>query len=313
MVAVPGAGKSTIAKEIVRKDPSNWVRINRDDLRMMMNGGAYSDELEMVVAKTAFDMAKKALKKGLNVISDDTNLKGKVRKQWHKIAEKVGDVEVIEKYIDVDLKTALKRNAGRPVIDQVPEGVVKKFFTKFINKNLNIVPKSYYPPSTNGSFYIKQDESLQKCILVDIDGTIAKMTNRGPFDWSAVYKDDVNEPVHELLKFIQHCNWTDMEHCIPEEDMVKIIFLSGRDGHARDETIRWFADKTWFPVTYGDNLFMRAPDDIRRDSIIKDELYEAEIKGKYNVLFVLDDRDQMVEHWREVVGIPCFQVAEGDF
>jgi len=31
------------------------------------------------------------------------------------------------------------------------------------------------------------------------------------------------------------------------------------------------------------------------------------------VLFVLDDRDQMVEHWREVVGIPCFQVAEGDF
>jgi len=30
-------------------------------------------------------------------------------------------------------------------------------------------------------------------------------------------------------------------------------------------------------------------------------------------LFILDDRDQMIEHWREVVGIPTFQVEYGQF
>ena len=38
LVGIPGSGKSTYAKQIVTKDPSNWVRINNDDLRAMMNG-----------------------------------------------------------------------------------------------------------------------------------------------------------------------------------------------------------------------------------------------------------------------------------
>jgi hypothetical protein len=57
---------------------------------------------------------------------------------------------------------------------------------------------------------------------------------------------------------------------------------------------------------------MRQTDDNRKDSIIKEEIYDAHIRGKYNVLFVLDDRDQVVQMWRSL-GLTVLQCNEGDF
>ena len=34
--------------------------------------------------------------------------------------------------------------------------------------------------------------------------------------------------------------------------------------------------------------------------------------GNYNVKFVLDDRNRVVEMWRSL-GLTCLQVADGDF
>jgi len=310
---IPASGKSTLARKFVAKNPKSWVRINRDDFRKMMNMSVFTQKNETIITKATQAMVFDALKKGLNVVTDDTNLRQKTVNEWHAIAQKVGDVKVVETMVEVTLKEAHRRNDNRE--DAVPSDVVDTFYNKYIKPGkLLLVPETYYTPTKNESFYIEQDESLPKCVLVDIDGTIAKMTGRSPFDWTAVYEDDVNIPVQNLLKMIRRSNDAVTDFGMEtSEESVKIIFLSGRDGNARDETIRWFKDKTAFNVKYGDNLFMRAPNDSRRDSIIKDELYEAEIKGKYNVLFILDDRDQMIEHWREVVGIPCFQVEYGDF
>jgi len=38
---------------------------------------------------------------------------------------------------------------------------------------------------------------------------------------------------------------------------------------------------------------MRPQGDMRKDSIVKRELFDAHICDQYNVLFVLDDRDQL--------------------
>ena len=57
---------------------------------------------------------------------------------------------------------------------------------------------------------------------------------------------------------------------------------------------------------------MRRTKDFRKDAIVKTELFDAHIRGRYEVLFVLDDRNQVVEMWR-VMGLPCLQVAAGDF
>lgn len=60
-------------------------------------------------------------------------------------------------------------------------------------------------------------------------------------------------------------------------------------------------------------LYIRKAKDFRKDAIIKRELYEAHIKGRYDVLMVLDDRDQVVKMWRQELGLPCLQVDYGNF
>lgn len=46
---------------------------------------------------------------------------------------------------------------------------------------------------------------------------------------------------------------------------------------------------------------MRKDGDTRRDSIVKRELFEEHVKGKFNVVAILDDRPQVIrECWREL-------------
>jgi hypothetical protein len=57
---------------------------------------------------------------------------------------------------------------------------------------------------------------------------------------------------------------------------------------------------------------MRRAGDRRKDWVVKSELYREHIEPRYDVLLVLDDRDQVVRAWRGL-GLTVFQVAEGDF
>ena len=57
---------------------------------------------------------------------------------------------------------------------------------------------------------------------------------------------------------------------------------------------------------------MRKQHDNRADWIVKKELFVDEISNIYDVKFVLDDRQQVVDMWRSL-GLTCFQVAEGNF
>lgn len=57
---------------------------------------------------------------------------------------------------------------------------------------------------------------------------------------------------------------------------------------------------------------MRPTKDNRPDTVVKKELFEAHIDGRYDVAFVVDDREGVVRQWREM-GLTCFQVAEGNF
>ena len=150
---------------------------------------------------------------------------------------------------------------------------------------------------------------MQKAIICDIDGTLAlKHDGRTWYDASTSDLDNPNKPVLALLRFVQEANW----HGLNIEQDCQIIFLSGRQEKDREPTEK-FLEKhrlNRYP------LFMRTTDDFRNDTIIKKELYEENIKGNYEILFVLDDRNSekspVVDMWREL-GLACFQVADGNF
>lgn len=135
-----------------------------------------------------------------------------------------------------------------------------------------------------------------KVVICDIDGTVALRGDRSPFDWKRVGEDTVNHPVVNLLKMIDAAG-------------VHVVLFSGRDYECFPQTIGWLeAHNVPFQT-----LCMRPKGDTRRDSIVKRELFEMYIEDEYEVVFVLDDRDQVVKMWREELHLPCFQVAYGNF
>ncbi len=140
------------------------------------------------------------------------------------------------------------------------------------------------------------DPKLPTVVIVDVDGTVAKMDGRGPFEWHRVIEDLPNQPVIDLVTMLAND--------------YKIVFLSGRDEVCRNQTRLWL-DEHVSPI-FGADLFMRPVNDNRKDSIVKLEIFDREIRGKYNIKFILDDRKQIVDAWRSL-GLTVFQVADGNF
>lgn len=137
--------------------------------------------------------------------------------------------------------------------------------------------------------------SLKKAVLVDVDGTLANMAGqRGPFEWDKVFKDKPHQDIIDLVNDLY--------------ENYHIIILTGRDGVCEEATREWLDEHE---VCYHE-LFIRKAGDFRKDSIIKHEIYLKHIYPRYEVKFILDDRNQVVDMWRSI-GLRVLQVAPGDF
>ena len=136
-----------------------------------------------------------------------------------------------------------------------------------------------------------------KAIIVDIDGTLADMRGvRGPFEWDKVSQDKPHQDIIDLVRDLRSLK------------KYKIIITTGRDGVCEEATKEWVLEHG---VNY-DEFFIRKAGDFRKDNIIKSEIYMDHIRPKYDVKFVIDDRDQVVEMWRSL-GLRVLQVAPGNF
>lgn len=281
---IPGSGKSTYAKQLVAENPNAYKRINRDDLRMMFDDGYVSKGNEKFVKQVRDMLIIKALEDGKHVIVDDTNLSEtnlvRIQQLVHEFNKAHNDEVSIEvKEMETSLAESIARDAKRE--KKVGETVIRQMHRQFFDKS---------------DRYAKQDESLPKAIICDLDGTLALMNGRNPFDASTCEKDLLNVPVYNAL--MQYHN---TGH--------KIILLSGREDQYRTQTERWIA---CHHIPH-EMLLMRKHKDNRKDSIIKREIFEADIQHKYYIEVVLDDRNQVVNMWRDELKLPCFQVYFGDF
>lgn len=299
---IPASGKSTYAKEKTLLS-EKIVRINRDDIRSMMgySFNNYDNNIEKVITDTTNKMMIDFLNKGYDVIMDNLNLKQSYVNDIHNLAEDLGNVIVEEIHFPVELEVALERNRERGLT--VPENVIKELHEKF--KNIKIKPSTFYG---NVIKKVEYDKTLSDCIICDIDGTIALFdrNKKNPYDRD-FENDEVNNEVNLILRlYIDSLSDIDLLY-----ESNKIIFVSGRSDKFRDVTEKWIKKNVYINDSRME-LHMRKEGDFRRDSIIKKEIYNEHIKGKYNVDFVLDDRNQTVNMWRRE-GLKCFQVAEGNF
>jgi len=282
---LPASGKSTWAKEQIATAPNTYKRINKDDLRAMLDNSTWSKGNEKFVLRVRDMLIWEALMNGNHVISDDTNLAAKHETRLRQLVEDYKketseQVRIVVKFFDVPVEECIKRDLSRN--RSVGEQVIRSMYKNFIVKEERHIP------------YMEQDKSLPKAIMCDLDGTLA-ILHRNPYDASTCETDELNIPVANIVKTYQQ-----LGH--------KVLLVSGRMDKYQPQTERWLAKHD---IHY-DALIMRKANDVRKDSLIKEEIFNEHIFGKWQVDFVLDDRRQVVDMWRKI-GLLCCQVAPGEF
>ena len=129
--------------------------------------------------------------------------------------------------------------------------------------------------------------------ILDMDGTAALHMNpdgsqrRGHFEYAKCSEDLPNERV---LRLAEHLS-----------TFLQPIVVSGREdtcingAEVRRDTVNWLAK---YSSLLDYPLFMRKADDYRKDDVIKEEIYDLFIDGRYNVLYALDDRPRVLRMWQ---------------
>ena len=154
---------------------------------------------------------------------------------------------------------------------------------------------------------------MKGTVIFDLDGTLALIDSRreisigddGKMDWDTFFNpkmislDDPNIPVIKMTQMFKSQGF-------------KVLIFSGRSGRTMTATMHWLMKHD---VAF-DKLLMRPLDKkshFMKDSDLKQMwLDDSDIVDKDDIFAVFDDRNQVVDMWRDN-GLTVFQVADGDF
>lgn len=300
MRGVSASGKSTTALKLCTEQ-SNYVRVNMDSIRAML-GQPFNSDSEKLALRIQDEAVLKALRNGRNVVVDNLHIKD----TWpFRLMTLIWESGIPVEYSIIDLSAVsldecIARNRAR-IAKGTNNGVDEKIIRRQHSQLQNAI--------RNGIWTIEDLQSrlpaiepydfskliAHRAIIVDVDGTLANSDHRDVYDGSLAHLDSVYEHIADLVRLCKR-------------DGFSIIVCSGRGDQHRQVTHDWLqANGIPFDV-----LLMRKQGDERRDSVIKLELFNNFIRDRYAVNFALDDRNRVVNIWR-ALGIPCLQVAEGDF
>lgn len=295
-----GSGKSTEARRLVQ---TLWslgitaINIDRDMFRIADGFGvAPTGAHEDAISDTQRVIIENGLLQNWNVIESSTNLNNKFLKQLVKLGANCG-AEVEIRDVDTPLEVCIERDENRRLAGGhfVGEKVLREFAARTMPKG-KFPPKPKLPEPVIGTVYVAPLDK-PSAIIVDIDGTVAEVDGRSPYDYTLVSTDKPKQWVIDLVKGA----WENGE---------MIIFMSGRDSMCRLDTIKWINKYIGEKINY--KLFMRAEGDDRMDAIVKLELFNKHIRHNYNVRYCVDDRAQVIKMYRSI-GLNVLDVAGHTF
>lgn len=291
---LPGSGKSTIAKNLVREN-GDFVRVNKDDLRNMLYGGVWKPEREQGVLETERNIAEYFLvHEHKSVIVDDTNLNPRVIAFWKDAVEKwrgkgLTDLELEFDMVDTDVYTCVERDIERGT-----------------NGGVSVGRHVIYQMALEHEL---MDSDIHY-ILCDIDGTIADLEHRRkyvreqPKNWKKFYDEMGKDTLREEV-------WAKVEATAMQAHeagkRAYVFLVSARPENYRAETEAWLERVGVRDYTA---LIMRRAGDSREDSIVKREILHKYFKDKSKIIKVFDDRPRVIRMWREE-GLEVEDVGDG--
>lgn len=131
---LPASGKTTWAKEWVMGDLEHRVRINQDDIRLML-GKYWFPAREPIVSTIQQEAVIAAMNFGVDIVIDNTNLNKKVVDAYIKVAEKFKYTVEYEDFFNVSIGECLRRNAIRnaslPKDMQIADEVIVGMYERY--------------------------------------------------------------------------------------------------------------------------------------------------------------------------------------
>ena len=282
--APPGSGKSTLSERY-----PDYVRISQDDQGKHEHLALFFQSINA----------------GKNVLIDRMGFDKKQRDRYLKPAVEAGYETQIH-VLHVPMQTCIERCRARedhPTIKT--EEDVQNAITFFFRKYERV--EDHEADSVTRHGWV--EEGSTKAVVCDLDGTMAEIDhrlrhvrneNRKERNWPRFFDEMVDDKVNHWCSELIHS----MSNKYP------IIYATGRPADYEEHTELWL-EENGLRIS-GSYLFMRQKKDHRRDDIVKEIILEFEIKPRYDILFVVDDRLQVTKMWRKR-GYTVLQCAEGDF
>ena len=149
---------------------------------------------------------------------------------------------------------------------------------------------------------------MKRIILCDIDGTLATIGDRAKI----LEKDKLTEKEYDEFNA-----QSESSSCIEDianivrnlkDSETKIYLITAREKKWKKITQHWLRLNE---IPY-DNLLMRNDGDKNSDADVKLKIVKEYVNPK-RVWFVLEDRDDVVQMYREDLGLSCLQVNKGDY
>jgi predicted kinase len=312
-IGASASGKSTWANNFISNNDMlintgkiigpRTIEINRDNIRcdLLIRKGfikeksefrwslwkwKWENEVTSIQKDVIFDSAKI----GLNIIISDTNLN---KDRLKKMTEMLQELEYNVQYVicNPPFDTLVSRDSERTNgvgISTIREQFIR--MTELLTEEWVRENTKYIQEFNSVQPYKKHDSkkpNKPSAVIFDIDGTVAHMSNRSPYEWAKVKEDKVDTMMKIMIDGISRSG-------------TYIIFMSGRDGVCYEDTLSWINEQ--FPYLKEDNhvLFMREQDSRAKDSIVKYNLFMEHVNDQYNVEAVFDDRPQVVRMWNEI-------------
>lgn len=309
MRGLPASGKSTKRREMLA-DPNLGpiTYVNKDEIRARRGIAPGNFKHEAAVLAEEATSIETVLNAGTeSLIVDNTHNSPKYLKQYKAMANTFGYEFVMIDMSDVSVEECIRRDSLREGREHVGEAIIRRMYNDFYNPNPP--PKEPHKNGRRGEqqkeekpiVRIVQDSSKPRAAIVDLDGTLAEKTNRGWYEYWRADTDDLVIPVHATI-------WALLETGVVDH----LIFLTGREESGREAAEKFLDEKAKFGVDGVQNtLLMKATGDHRPDTIAKREMFDENVRDKYFVLMVFEDRTRVVKMWRDM-GLTVFQVAQTD-
>jgi predicted kinase len=288
---LPASGKSTAARKAQENAPGRVAVVNNDSISYTLTGEEYAGHIKNMPAILS-NIRKVMLIEALQtpeitlIIVDNTNLNYQTVEEYIALAAAFGAEFCIEdSFLEVPIEECIRRDSLR--VAPVGENVIRRMHS---NLSKRMQRRKFTPVVSQNT------RQKEKAMIIDLDPVLRWLRDARAQDWANIYRRKLPSPAIELAKSLHNAG-------------VTIIGVTSLSEKYAPEANVWVN----VHVIPGMTLYMHEISDSYRSMMSKHAAYYNYIRPKYDVIGVIGEKEEVVHVWKNISGLPTFNISFGDF